>query len=166
MSRRCAHVRTKTELLQWIAGQPLAKELKAIVCHDGIFSFDNMLASDIPYSLRQDFLVEPWEDREKFVKHNPARFTENWSTPMLVIHSEKDYRCPITEGLAMYNVCQMKQIPSRFLSFPDEDHIVLKHENSLRWLMNVLGWMNKYAGVKGGVELEPPVSEPTYGPRR
>ena len=158
--------RVNAQSLQWIAGQPLAKELKAIVCHDGIFSLNSMLGSDVPYSLRQDFLVEPWEDQERWLRHDPARFTQNWSTPTLVIHSSLDYRCPIVEGLAMYNVCQMKKIPSRYLSFPDENHWVLKHENSLRWHMNVLGWINKYANVKGGVELEPPTSEPAYGPRR
>jgi len=79
---------------------------------------------------------------------------------MLFIHSDNDFRCPITEGLAGYNVCQLKGIPSRFLNFPDENHFVLKRENSLKWYKTVLGWANKYAGVDGMVELEPPVTEP------
>ena len=166
MRKHVSEPSANTDLLQWIAGQPLAKELRALVCHDGIFSIDNMLASDVPWSLRQDFLVEPWEDRDRWLKYDPARFTQNWSTPTLVIHSENDYRCPITEGLAMYNVCQLRKIPCRYLNFPDENHFVLKQENSLRWHMNVLGWINKYADVEGGVELPAPLNEPASGSRR
>ena len=39
---------------------------------------------------------------------------------MLVIHNELDYRLPISEGLAMFNVLQEKGIKSKFLTFPDE----------------------------------------------
>ena len=39
-----------------------------------------------------------WEDREEFEKHSPHRFVTNWKTPTLVIHGEKDYRVPISEG--------------------------------------------------------------------
>lgn len=45
----------------------------------------------------------------------------------------------------------LKGVPSRFLNFPDEDHWVLKPENSLVWHSEVLGWLNKYSGVNGGV---------------
>ena len=73
---------------------------------------------------------------------------------MLIIHSDNDYRCPITEGLAVHNVCQMKGIPSRFLNFPDENHFVSKRENSLQWYHSVLGWCNKYADNYGNGNVE------------
>lgn len=41
---------------------------------------------------------------------------------MLVIHSDKDYRLPVSEGLGLFNVFQERGIPSRFLNFPDESH--------------------------------------------
>jgi len=42
---------------------------------------------------------------------------------MLVVHSELDYRLPISEGLAMFNVLQAKGIPSKLVCFPDENHV-------------------------------------------
>ena len=66
---------------------------------------------------------------------------------MLVIHSEKDYRLPISEGLAAFNVLQMRGIDSKFLTFPDENHFVLNQENSLVWNTVVLNWINKYVGL-------------------
>lgn len=146
-------------MVNWIAGQPLAREFKTLICHDGIFSNYGMLSSDVPVALDEDMGSHLWDSKKKWDKYDPAQFTHNWKTPMLFIHSDKDYRCPITEGLAPYNVCLMKGIPTRFLNFPDENHFVLQRENSLRWYKTVLGWANKYAGVDG-LTLEPPLTEP------
>jgi hypothetical protein len=44
---------------------------------------------------------------------------------MQTIHSELDYRLPITEGLAAFNVLQAKKVPSKLLMFPDENHVSL-----------------------------------------
>ena len=108
-------------MMNWMQGHALAKEFKALVCHDGVFSMANQLSSDEQYFPNHD-LGGPYftEHQATWEKWNPVRFTGNWSTPMLVIHSELDYRLPISEGLAMFNVLQEKGIESRFLTFPDE----------------------------------------------
>lgn len=108
-------------MMNWMQGHALAKDFKALVCHDGVFSMANQLASDEQYFPNHD-LGGPYFTKHQatWEKWNPARFTGNWSTPMLVIHSELDYRLPISEGLAMFNVLQEKGIESRFLTFPDE----------------------------------------------
>ena len=63
---------------------------------------------------------------------------------MLVVHSEKDFRIPVTQGIATFTALQRRGIPSKFLSFPDENHWVLKPKNSLQWYHEVLGWLGKY----------------------
>ena len=152
-------------MMNWMQGHALAKEFKALVCHDGVFSMANQLSSDEQYFPNHD-LGGPYFTKHQatWEKWNPARFTGNWSTPMLVIHSELDYRLPISEGLAMFNVLQEKGIESRFLTFPDEwvglspiwvhitdtltrNHWVLKEENSLFWHTVVLNWINKFSGL-------------------
>lgn len=45
-----------------------------------------------------------------------------FATPELVIHSDLDYRLPVSEGLALFNILQLRGVPSRFLNFPDENH--------------------------------------------
>ena len=144
----------------WVAGQPLAKELKTLVCHDGIFSTVSMMATDVFAGLDRDMGGFLWENQKGWLKYDPASYTHDWSKPMLIIHSDTDYRCPITQGLAAFNVCQAKGIESRFLNFPDESHIVTRNENSLIRHRTMLGWMNKYCGVDGGVVLQPPISQP------
>lgn len=148
-------------MINWIAGQPLAKKFKALVVHDGVWSLSAMYASDVSAPVWNDFLGQLWENPTQWEKHDPSRYTGNWSTPMLVIHSSKDYRCNINQGLATYNICQQRGIRSRFLNFPDENHCVDGRENSLHWHRTVLGWINEFTGVHGGgVVLQPPVSEP------
>ena len=146
-------------MINWIAGQPLAKEFKALVCHDGIFSLYMLQGCDVSTGVDQDFGGYLWENKAGYDQWDPAQHTDNWTTPMLIIHSDHDYRCNLAEGFAVFAVCQQRGIESRMLNFGDENHFVLKHLNSLHWHRTVLGWINKYVGVTDGVKLADPVSE-------
>ncbi|CAK7275480.1 hypothetical protein SEPCBS119000_006712 [Sporothrix epigloea] len=132
-------------MINWIQGQPLGRRFKALVCHDGVFSTLNQYSSEELFFPLHDFGGTLWDNRAGYERWDPAKHTGQWATPMLVIHNELDYRLPVTEGLSMFNVLQSRKIPSRLLSFPDENHWVLKPENSLVWHKEVLGWINKYA---------------------
>jgi dipeptidyl aminopeptidase/acylaminoacyl peptidase len=136
-------------MVNWIQGHPLGRKFKALVTHDGVFSTLNQYASDELFFPHHDFGGTLWENPEGYEKWNPAAaaYLKSWATPHLIIHNELDYRLPISEGLAPFNVLQTKGIPSKFLTFPDENHWVLKPENSLVWHREVLDWINKYSGV-------------------
>lgn len=64
----------------------------------------------------------PWTNSSSYERFNPARLVANWATPQMTIHSDLDYRLPISEGLAVFNIMQELGIPSMFLNFPDENH--------------------------------------------
>ncbi len=140
-------------LINWIAGHPLGKSFKALVNHQGMLNLSALYGADV-MDMAYDFGGEIWEVRENYDRYDPGRFTQNWTTPMLVIHSDLDYRCPVTEGLAAFTILKSRGVKARFLNFEDEGHWVLKPENSLRWWRTVLGWINKFAGVEGGIEFE------------
>ncbi|KAF3902120.1 hypothetical protein ABW21_db0203707 [Orbilia brochopaga] len=135
-------------MINWIAGQPLGKKFKALVCHDGIFNTINMYATEELWFIDHDFNGQIFEHRQHFERWNPVGHVKNWTTPMMIIHSSKDYRIPISEALAAFNVLQIKGIKSKFLTFPDENHWVLKPENSLVWHKEVLEWMAEFTGLK------------------
>ncbi|PYI03528.1 alpha/beta-hydrolase [Aspergillus sclerotiicarbonarius CBS 121057] len=160
----------------WVAGQPLAKRLKALVCHDGVFDVTSELLSDdlaekeelsrsfgSPYfTSAPDSASDPASAKEVWRKWNPAEYLTNWSTPLLVIHSDRDFRCPSTAGWAAYAVCRLKGIETRMLNFPDENHFVLGKENSLVWWRTVIAWCNRFVGVTDGLVLEAPRNEPRW----
>jgi dipeptidyl aminopeptidase/acylaminoacyl peptidase len=135
-------------MMNWIQGHPLGREFKALVTHDGVFSMSGQMASEELYFPFHDMKGTLWNNPETWAKWDPSRFTENWATPQLVIHSELDYRLTISEGLAAFNVLQCKEIESQFLTFPDENHWVLKPENGLMWHKVVLDWINKHVGLE------------------
>jgi hypothetical protein len=67
-----------------------------------------------------------------------------------VIHSELDYRLPMSEGLAMFNVLQARGVPSKLLVFPDENHV---SDDLLRlsWTRLTLTAVGAEAGELAGV---------------
>lgn len=138
-------------MMNWIQGHSLGRKFKALVTHDGVFSMTSQLASEEQYFPLHDLKGPIWKVPEEWERWDPSRFTANWATPHLIIHNELDYRLTIAEGLAAFNVLQMKGIDSAFLTFPDENHWVLKPENSLMWHHTVINWINKYVGL-------PPIS--------
>ncbi|UPK99270.1 hypothetical protein LCI18_010205 [Fusarium solani-melongenae] len=141
-------------MINWVQGHDLGRKFKALVCHDGVFSTQNQWSTEELFFPEHDFGGTLWENRAGYAEWDPSLYTGEWATPQLVIHNELDYRLPISEGLAMFNVLQARGIPSKFVMFPDENHWVLKPENSLVWHREVLDWINKYSGVADETKLE------------
>jgi len=128
-------------MINWIAGN-WSDRFRCLVNHDGIFDSRAM------YYSTEELWFEEWEHGgpyfaapELYEKFTPSRFVANWKTPMLVIHGELDYRVPIEQGLSTFTALQRRGVESKLLVFPDEDHWVLKPENSLTWHREVLGWL-------------------------
>ncbi|KAF3898305.1 Prolyl oligopeptidase [Trichophyton interdigitale] len=134
-------------MMNWIQGHELGRKFKALVTHDGIFSTKFSLAAEELYFPIHDLNGIYWKNPESWIKWDPSEFINEWKTPHLVIHSERDYRLTIAEGLALFNALQLRGVESALLTFPDENHWVIKPENSLLWHRAVINWINKYAGL-------------------
>jgi dipeptidyl aminopeptidase/acylaminoacyl peptidase len=134
-------------MMNWIEGQ-WPDRFKCIVQHDGVFD-----ARAMAYET-EELWFDEWEhggkayyeDPAAFEKWNPVNHVTAWKTPQLVITSEKDFRIPYTQGIAAFTALQRREIPSKLLVFPDENHWVLKPKNSMQWYGEVLGWLGKYTG--------------------
>ncbi|RDL29927.1 Dipeptidyl-peptidase-like protein V [Venustampulla echinocandica] len=140
-------------MVYWIQGQDFGRKFKALFAHDGSFNTIAQYASEELWFMQHDFNGTLWDNYDNYERWNPAAHTKNWTTPLLIVHNELDYRLPIAEGLAAFNVLQARGVPSKFLSFPDENHWVLNPENSLIWHKTVFDWLNGYVGL-------PPYSKP------
>jgi dipeptidyl aminopeptidase/acylaminoacyl peptidase len=69
---------------------------------------------------------------------------ETMNTPTLFIHSERDYRLPVTEGIAAFTALQRRGIESRLLYFPDENHWITKPSNLVQWYSEIFAWLGKH----------------------
>jgi dipeptidyl aminopeptidase/acylaminoacyl peptidase len=63
---------------------------------------------------------------------------------MLVVHSDLDYRVGLEQGISTFTALQRRGIPSELLRFPDENHWVLKPQNSVLWHATVLAWLKRW----------------------
>jgi dipeptidyl aminopeptidase/acylaminoacyl peptidase len=88
----------------------------------------------------------PYADMERFDRFAPIRHVGQWKTPVLIIHGERDYRCPINEGLNLFEALQYHGVPSELLVFPDENHWILKPRNVVAWYQAVLEFVARHLG--------------------
>ena len=131
-------------MIAWILGH--TDRFKALVCHDGVFDTRSMaLETEELWFPTWDFGGWPW-DSELYEKWNPLKSVEKFKTPTLVVTSEKDYRVPFGQGLQLFTALQVRNVPSKILTFPDEGHWVLKPGNSLVWHATVMDWLATYLG--------------------
>jgi dipeptidyl aminopeptidase/acylaminoacyl peptidase len=132
-------------MMNWIEGQ-WPDRFRCIVQHDGVFD-----ARAMAYET-EELWFDEWEhggktyyeDPAAFERWNPVNYVTAWKTPQLVITSENDFRIPYTQGLAAFTALQRREIPSRLLIFPDENHWVLKPNNSIQWYDEVFGWLGRW----------------------
>jgi dipeptidyl aminopeptidase/acylaminoacyl peptidase len=131
-------------MMSWLNGH--TDRFKAMVCHAGVYNWHSMMASDFIKGRERSLGAPPWGNLDRIDKQSSQRFAANFKTPTLVLHGEKDYRVPVTQGLEYYNTLRQKGVPTRLVYFPDENHWVLKRENSKVWHREVFGWLEKYIG--------------------
>lgn len=129
-------------MMAWMNGH--TDRFKAMVCHAGVYDWHAMMASDIVKSRERSLGAPPWGDLSKVDRQSAQRYASKFSTPTLVLHGEKDFRVPLTQGLAYYNTLRQKGVPARLVYFPDENHWILKPNNSLVWHDEVFAWIKKY----------------------
>ncbi|MDR2012384.1 MAG: S9 family peptidase [Rhodanobacter sp.] len=132
-------------MMYWIAGV-WNEPWKCIVAHDGVF--DGRMMS---YSTDELWFDEyehggktQYEDPAIYEKYNPIDHVRDWRVPMLIVHSDQDFRIPLEQGLAAFTALQRRGIPSQFLRFPDENHWVLKPHNSVQWHDSVNAWLKQW----------------------
>jgi len=131
----------------WIAGNWKAP-WKCLIDHDGVFDSRMMAYStdELWFDEWEHGGATYWRDPQAFEKFNPINHVADWTKPMLVIHSEKDFRIPVTQGLGAFTALQRKGVDSELLTFPDENHWVLKPQNSLQWHDTIEAWLNRWIG--------------------
>ena len=131
-------------MVAWILGH--TNRFKALVCHDGVVETRSMaLETEELWFPHWDLGGWPW-DSDLYEKWNPMRFVDKFQTPTLVVTSEKDYRVPFGQGLQLFTALQVRGVPSKILTFPDEGHWVLKPGNSRVWHATVMDWLATYLG--------------------
>ena len=129
--------------VNWILGH--TNRFKCLVSHDGMFNADSAWGTTEELWFNEwEFKGTPWTSRELYRKWSPHLAAPNFKTPTLVIHSQRDYRLDVSEGLELFTTLQRMKVPSKMLYFPDEGHWVLKPQNSQLWYKTVNDWVDQW----------------------
>jgi acylaminoacyl-peptidase len=89
-----------------------------------------------------------WGDAmDEQLKHSPLRYVDRVSTPLLIVHSEEDLRCPMEEAEQWFTALQLNGVPSELIRFPEENHDLSrsgKPQHREERLQHMMRWFNKY----------------------
>jgi dipeptidyl aminopeptidase/acylaminoacyl peptidase len=161
---------------------------KCIVTHDGMYDpvsafgateelwfaeweFRPLAGTGPDAVVEQSKPAHPWDfygkpaSEDPFRKWSPMMFIKDARTPTLVVHSQRDYRLDVSQGLQLYTALQLLGVPSKMLYFPDEGHWVLKPQNAELWWETVDDWCDRWTGM-GKYAAVGPEKNPMVGGSR
>ncbi|OYT17245.1 MAG: peptidase S9 [Bacteroidetes bacterium 4572_77] len=132
----------------WLAGHH-NKRFKAFIAHDGMFNLEaQYLETEEMWFANWDLGGPFWDKDNEIAQrsfaNSPHKFVQNWDTPIMIIHSELDYRIVASQGMSAYNAAVLLNVPAEYLYFPDENHWVLKPQNGILWQRRFYNWLDKW----------------------
>ena len=130
-------------MANWIAGH--TDRFTAIVSHASLWALDqfNGTTDDSQY---WQSIFSP----QGMIDSSPHHSVRDISTPMLVIHGDRDYRVPIGESLRLWSELAEHHAepdgttPHKFLYFPNENHWVLGPQHAVVWYETVFAFLDQH----------------------
>ena len=135
-------------LANWLAVS--TTRYKALVSHAGLFDQAQQWGtSDMIWDRERNAGGPPWEGAAVWTKQNPLMRAASLKTPMLVTVGERDYRVPMNNAIQLWSALQRMKVPSRLIVFPEENHWVLKGENSRFFYSEIHAWLARWLSAGG-----------------
>lgn len=119
---------------------------KSYISHCGLFDMTSWYGTtEELFFANHDTGGAYWEnpDHPSYNEFNPIKHIDKWNTPILIFQGGKDYRVPIGQGLEAFQAAQLKDIKSRLVYLPDENHWVLQGQNAMVWQREFFKWLEE-----------------------
>lgn len=132
----------------WLAGNH-NKRFKAFLAHAGIFNFEaQYLETEEMWFANWDLGGPFWDTSnavaQRSYANSPHKFVDKWDTPIMITHGELDYRILASQGMMAFNAAQLRDIPSRMLIFPDENHWIARPQNGILFQREFFRWFDEW----------------------
>lgn len=143
-SRQCAGGASYGgHLANWM--QASTTRYRCLISHAGLVNLEAQWgSSDLVYSREANMGGPPWELGAGWSEQNPIRYAGQFQTPTLVTIGEQDFRVPLNNSIEYWSALQRQQVESRLVVFPDENHWILKGENSRYFYGEVDAWLRRW----------------------
>ena len=116
---------------------------KTLLIHAPVYNMYSQMAAD--FAVHSTRFGNFWEKPEIYQEISPHYFAGDFHTPALIIHGQNDLRVPVGQAFELFRTLQSKGIESRLIYYPDENHWILKRNNSIYWYEQVQDWMSRFA---------------------
>ena len=121
---------------------------KTFIAHDGLFDLKSW------YGTTEELWFANWDiggnywdgnnaAEKSYANYSPSNFIDKWNTPIMVYQGGKDYRVPVEQGMQAFQAAQLKDIKSRFIYMPEENHWVLKPQTAMVWHNEFYRWLKE-----------------------
>lgn len=120
---------------------------RALVAHAAVYNLYTQYGAD--FAVEMPRFGGFWEEANRAVieKTSPHYHAANFKTPTLVVHGQNDLRVPVNHGVELYQTLLMKGVPTRYVYYPNENHWILKPQNSVFWYQQVKRWFEEQGGL-------------------
>jgi dipeptidyl aminopeptidase/acylaminoacyl peptidase len=130
-------------LSNWL--QASTTRYKCLISHAGLINLESQWGtSDTIYSREVNMGGPPWEQGAVWREQNPIRLAARFRTPVLVTVGENDFRVPLNNTLEYWSALQRMRVPSRLIVFPEENHRILKGEDSRLFYAEIAAWLDRW----------------------
>jgi len=119
----------------------------ALVIHAPVYNMYSQMAAD--FAVHSTRFGSFWEEPEIYREISPHYFAGDFDTPALILHGQLDYRVPVGQAFELFRTLQTRGVESRLIYFPDENHWILKPNNSMYWHDEVQRWIGQFAEPGG-----------------
>jgi dipeptidyl aminopeptidase/acylaminoacyl peptidase len=134
-------------LTNWIVSHD--DRFKAAVTQRCVSNFHSFFGtSDIGFNFGEfEFGGVPWKDAELLLKYSPISYVDQINTPLLILHSEQDLRCPIEQAEQMFVALRYLEREVEFVRIPNESHDLSRSGTPSRRLArldHLVGWFDTH----------------------
>jgi dipeptidyl aminopeptidase/acylaminoacyl peptidase len=129
-------------MANWVAGH--TDRFRCLVTHASLWALDQFHGTTDHAAWWEREFGDAYKEPARYEAHSPHRSIDKITTPMLVIHGERDHRVPISEGLRLWVDLMRHGVEAKFLYFPDENHWILKPQHARVWYETVFAWLDHY----------------------
>ncbi len=119
---------------------------KTFIAHDGLFDLKSWYGTtEELWFANWDIGGAYWKNPEPagYQKFNPSNFVDKWNTPIMIVQGGTDYRVPIEQGLEAFQAARLRNIKSKLLYLPNENHWVIHAQNSITWQREFFKWLDE-----------------------
>ncbi len=130
----------------WVIGHD--DRFKAAVAQRGVYDLISFYSTtDIPLFAEREFSTTPWQDPDRLWSYSPVAYVENIHTPLLLIHSENDFRVPIPTAEGLFVALRRLRREVQMVRYPRDGHELSRSgepKHRVDRLERIIDWFDRY----------------------